>query len=562
MRLALAQLNPTVGDLAANAEALGRAYERGVADGADVVCAGELALTGYPPDDLVLRPGFLAATRHALEELAERTGPAALVVGFVEDAGSVELVRDTIYSEQDDSRPLTNAAAVLRDGRIETVYRKGRIPNYGVFDEARYFHPVEGAAVVEVAGTRVGVTICEDMWGEDGPVAAAAQAGAQVVLNLNASPYEADKRAQREHWARHHARHEQVFVAYVNLVGGQDDVIFDGDSFVLDAQGHVLARCEAFTEELLVLDLDAPSEVLGTAERQLSSEAAIYSALVLATRDYADKNHFTTALVGLSGGIDSALTAVVAVDALGPDRVTCVAMPSPYSSEGSLTDARALVDALGCHWLEVGIEPMMEAFSDALAEPFDGTEEGIAEENVQSRTRCTLLMALSNKFGHLLLSTGNKSEYAVGYATLYGDMAGGFAVIKDVYKTVVYDLCTYRNAHWDESWRGPEAAVVPTEIIEKPPSAELRPDQRDTDSLPPYDVLDPLLMAYIEDVRSAESLVEEGFDKDLVEQVTRLVDRAEYKRRQAAPGPKVTRRAFGRDRRFPITNAWTGRPSR
>ncbi|CAN5801032.1 NAD+ synthase [soil metagenome] len=559
MRIALAQLNPTVGDVTANAAALATAYAAAVAGGADLVVSGELGLTGYPPDDLLLKPAFIAAVREQLDALAATIGPAPLVVGFPED------VRDNgapagVIGEDAIPQGLANSAALLADGRVTHIYRKQRIPNYGVFDEARYFRAGTELCVVEVDGTSVGLTVCEDLWGVGGPATEVAHAGAQIVCSPNASPFHYGKRAERERWARRHARDGGAWIAYVNLVGGHDDVVYDGDSFVMAPDGTVVARADQFAEDLLLVDID-PAATSGEPRPwapRLKRPAAMYEAVVTGTRDYLRKNGFDRALIGLSGGIDSALALTVAVDALGPRQVTAVAMPSPYSSPGSITDAQDLVDALGCAWLQLRIDGVMEAFATALAEPFSGTEPGVAEENIQSRIRGTLLMALSNKHGDLVLATGNKSEFAVGYATLYGDMAGGFAPLKDLYKTVVYELCAYRNAVFRPAWCGPAGAVLPTAIIDKPPSAELRPDQLDTDSLPDYDELDAVLAGYIEQYRSVDRLVADGHDRALVTEVTRMVDGAEYKRRQAPPGVKVTSRAFGRERRLPITNRWSG----
>jgi NAD+ synthase (glutamine-hydrolysing) len=545
MRLALAQLNPIVGDFAGNAAALCDAYARACEQGAELVAAGELALSGYPPEDLVLKPGFVAAGEAKLGELAQRTGAVPFVVGFVQ-----RLADDgTAGGAQ---RTLANAAAVLRHGRVAAVYRKQRLPNYGVFDEARYFRPGNESLVVDVGDTHVGVTVCEDLWGAGGPVEAAATAGADLVLNLNASPYHRGKRAERERWATHHAAAAGVVVAYLNQVGGQDEVVFDGDSFIVAPDGRIGARGAQFATDLVVVDVGGTgvAQVGGTAER-LDPLAEVYAALVLGTRDYVRKNGFRKALVGISGGIDSALVAAIAVDALGADAVTGVALPSPYSSAGSLIDAKALAANLGMRWVELPIEPAMQAFDTILADQFAGTRPGVAEENVQSRIRGTLLMALSNRFGDIVLATGNKSEYAVGYSTLYGDMAGGFAVIKDVLKTLVFELARHRNAV-----AGRE--LIPQATIDKPPSAELRPGQRDTDSLPPYAELDPILEGYVEQFRSVSEIARAGHDPDLVARVARLVDRAEYKRRQAAPGVKITARAFGKDRRLPITQRWTG----
>ena len=559
MRIALAQLNPTVGNIARNADALSDVYQAATRRGADLVVSGELGLTGYPPDDLLLKPAFIAAAAHHLEQLAGGVGEQALMVGFPEDVHDAD---DPIGVIGEDAIPqgLANSAALLRGGTVAHVYRKQRIPNYGVFDEARYFRAGDRLAIVDVAGVPVGLTVCEDLWGEGGPVTESARRGARVVLSPNASPFHHGKSAERERWARHHATATGAWIVYVNLVGGQDDVVYDGDSFVMAPDGTVIARAAQFEEDLLIVEFDPTEHTVPPQHwpARLERPASVYDAVVVGTRDYLSKNGFSRAMVGLSGGIDSALALAVAVDALGPQQVMAVGMPSPYSSPGSITDAKELVAALGCRWLELGIEPIMQAFTDVLAEPFAGTDPGVAEENIQSRIRGALLMALSNKHGDLVLATGNKSEYAVGYATLYGDMAGGFAPLKDVYKTVVYELSAYRNATHREHWLGPSGAVIPQSIIDKPPSAELRPDQRDTDSLPEYVVLDAILEGYIERYRSVDSMVADGFDQDLVTNVTRLVDRAEYKRRQAAPGVKVTSRAFGRERRLPLTHGWPG----
>jgi NAD+ synthase (glutamine-hydrolysing) len=442
---------------------------------------------------------------------------------------------------------------VLRAGGVEAVYRKQRLPNYGVFDEARYFRAGSGPCVFEAAGVRVGVTICEDLWGERGPVHDAADAGADLVLNVNASPYHRGKRIEREHWAGHHAAAAGVTIAYVNQVGGQDEIVFDGDSFVMTPAGTIAARGAQFATDVVLVELgdEAVRQVGGDGRERLDPVAEVYAALTLATRDYIGKNGFNGALLGLSGGIDSTLVATVAADAIGSGAVTGVAMPSPYTSEQSMTDAKTLATNLGLRWLELPIAPVMTAFADVLREPFVGTDPGVAEENIQARVRGTLLMALSNKLGPIVLATGNKSELAVGYATLYGDMAGGFAVIKDVPKTLVYELCRHRNA-------AAGADLVPASVLTKPPSAELRPDQRDTDALPSYEVLDPILEAYVEHDRGLEEIKRMGYDRAAVEHIARLVDRAEYKRRQAPPGVKITARAFGKDRRLPITQTWSG----
>ena len=561
VRLALAQLNPLVGAVAGNASAVRRAYEDALAAGAELVCATELVLCGYPPEDLLVKRAFLAAMERELERLASATADVPLVVGFVEALRA--------GARSDDWRPVVsgatpyplvaNSAAVLRAGAVEAVYRKERLPNYGVFDEARYFVAgTDEPVVVDAAGARVGITICEDLWGEGGPVTDAARAGAELVLSLNASPYTRGKRAEREHWAAHHAREGGAWIAYCNQVGGQDEVVFDGDSFVLAPDGAVVARGAQFREDLVVVDLPvgaagpttpgAPVRVRCCEDERLDAVGEVYEALVLGTRDYLRKNGASRAWIGLSGGIDSTLVATIAADALGFEHVDGVAMPSPWSSEGSLTDARALAQNLGIGYREIPIAGAMRAFDEALAPSFAGTQPDVAEENVQARIRGVLLMALSNKHGGIVLTTGNKSEYAVGYATLYGDMAGGFAPIKDVAKTLVYDLCR---------WRNERSPVIPRSAIDKPPSAELRPGQRDTDSLPPYEVLDPILERYVEHDMAVDEVVADGFDRAVVDRVVQLVDLAEYKRRQAAPGVKVTAKAFGRDRRVPITQGWS-----
>ena len=549
MRLALVQSNPVVGDIGGNAAALLDAYWRATDAGAALVVAPELALTGYPPEDLVLKSAFVDASMESLELLAAAMGPAPFVVGFVERLPGRQAT--DLLGEYDH---LANAAAVLRDGRVEAVYRKQRLPNYGVFDEKRYFHAGSEAVVVDIGGVGVGVTICEDQWTADGPVAQAAAAGARVVVNLNASPFVMGKREAREGWAARHATTHGVWFAYLNMVGGQDEVVFDGDSFLMSPRGRAVARAAQFTEDLLLVDVpDSLDEADGAWDDpapRLDRDGEVYAALVLATRDYARKNGFSQALLGLSGGVDSALVAAIAADALGAERVMTVAMPSPHSSDGSLTDAAALAANLGVRHEVIPIAAAMSAFHAALDPLFAGTESGVAEENIQSRIRGNLLMAISNKFGHLLLTTGNKSEYAVGYATLYGDMAGGFAPIKDAEKTLVYKLCRWRNAA-----EGRE--LIPEAILTKEPSAELRPGQRDSDSLPPYDVLDPILECYVERDRSVAEIAGEGHHPAEAARVAKLVDRAEYKRRQSAPGPKITPKAFGKDRRVPITQAWS-----
>jgi NAD+ synthase (glutamine-hydrolysing) len=574
IRVALAQIDTVVGDLTGNVERVITVLRHAEAQACDLVVFPELTLTGYPPEDLLLKPGFVTDNLAALQQVAEATGPCAAVVGFV-----------------DEDLDLHNAAAVLAGGRVQTVYRKRLLPNYAVFDEQRYFTPGDGdPQLALVAGVRVGVSICEDAFSPHGPIAAAAAGGAELVVNINASPYYAGRLGERERMLATRASDASCALVYVNLVGGQDELVFDGASMVFDAQGELRARASQFAETTLICDLDVqpafrkrlldprgraagtPLDVVeisrtpralaagpGLAERRepaiadtLSLEREVYEALVVGTRDYVRKNGFSDVVVGLSGGIDSSLVAVVAADALGPEHVHGVLMPSRFSSDHSLTDAEKLCAELGIEHRVVPIEPAHAAFLEMLAPSFAGLSEGLAEENIQSRVRGVVLMALSNKFaGWMVLTTGNKSEMAVGYSTLYGDTAGGFAVIKDVPKTLVYALARDRN-------RRAGRALVPERVIDKPPSAELRPDQRDDQSLPPYAVLDPILEAYVEDDRTRAELVEMGFDPDLVERITRLVDVAEYKRRQSPPGVRVTPKAFGKDRRLPITNAYRG----
>jgi NAD+ synthase (glutamine-hydrolysing) len=568
LRVALAQINPTVGDIPGNVARIRESIETARSRGADVVVFPELAITGYPPEDLVLRPDFVNANLRALEEVAAAARGIVAVVGFV-DRGT----------------DLHNAAAVVHDGRVAGVYRKQRLPNYGVFDELRYFRPGSAELLVEIAGVRVGVTICEDLWDPDGPVAPLARAGAEVVLNLSASPFHRGKWRLRRSVAGTRASEHGVSIVYVNAVGGQDELVFDGGSMVVGARGEMLAEAEPFAEDVLVHDLDLtairrarradiddPCRAVGqpdSVDRVVVPTAGAgdrpsvvargpvvhddlaetYRALVVGTRDYVRKNGFRHVVLGLSGGIDSALVAAIAVDALGAEAVTGVSMPSRYSSEGSRTDARELADALGIRLLTLPIEAGFSALLETLAPVFGDRPHDLTEENLQARIRGMLLMALSNKFGWLVLTTGNKSEAATGYSTLYGDSAGGFAPIKDVYKTLVYALARWRNA-------AGAAPIIPEAILTKPPSAELRPGQRDDDSLPPYDVLDPILEGYIEKGLGIRALVESGFDAEVVRRVIALVDASEYKRRQAPPGIKVTTVAFGKDRRLPLTSRY------
>ncbi|MTV25668.1 NAD+ synthase [Nitriliruptoraceae bacterium ZYF776] len=578
----MAQIGARVGDVAGNVDRVLDAWRAAAEQGADLVVFTELTTTGYPPEDLLLKPEFVEENLDAVRRLAAE-GPAGTVavVGYVGTAEGDLVAEDPAHPEgwevaSELDGHLTNSAAVLADGQVVATYDKLRLPNYGVFDEARYFTPVDEPTVVRVAGVPVGVTVCEDLWVEEGPVRHAADAGARVVANLNASPYHRGKRAEREDRARAHTTRDGTWLVYVNVVGGQDDVVFDGDSFLQGPDGEVVARGAQFTEDLVLVDLELDAEDLDNAidlpghrgdrpaladhdePDRLDPVGEVWHALVRATRDYCHENGFEDALIGLSGGIDSALVAAVAADALGPDHVTGVLLPSPYSSDHSLADAEALVDALGLrsHTLPIGgaLSAAGEALGDLVVTGFgrdDGREPGVAYENLQSRLRGLLLMALSNETGAIVLTTGNKSEYAVGYATLYGDMAGGFAPLKDVPKLLVYELARWRN---DDAGR----ELIPTNTIEKAPSAELRPDQRDDDSLPPYEVLDDIVAGYVEQLASVGDLVARGHDEDEVRRVLRLIDRAEFKRRQAAPGPKVTQRAFGRERRVPMTHAWHG----
>jgi NAD+ synthase (glutamine-hydrolysing) len=563
IRIAACQVNTVVGDLDGNVGRILAALERAEAAGADVAVFPELAVTGYPPEDLLLKSGFVADNQEALEKLAARTGRTAAVVGFV------------AYD-----RDLHNAAAVLANGAVQGVYHKRLLPNYAVFDEQRYFTAgTHTPTLFTIAGVRCGISVCEDSWSPSGPIAEQAAGGAELILNINASPYHAGRVADRMRMLATRAADASVALVYVNQVGGQDELVFDGGSLVYDEHGELVASAPQFVEHDLVVDLDVrpvyrkrlldprgrasapplPTVIVSespipnddhrppTHVAPLRPAAEVYEALVLGTRDYVGKNGFGDVVIGLSGGIDSSLVAAIAVDALGAEHVHGVSMPSRYSSQGSLDDARVLAERLGVDYRVVPIEPAHASLVDMLAPSFEGRAEDLTEENIQSRVRGVLLMALSNKFGWLVLTTGNKSELAVGYSTLYGDSAGGFAVIKDVPKTLVYELCRYRN-------EGGE--VIPRAVLDKPPSAELRPGQRDDQSLPPYEVLDPILEGYVEGDLTAGELEEAGFDSALVRRVVAMVDRAEYKRRQMPPGVRVTQKAFGKDRRVPITNGY------
>src|SRR5437867_825346 len=567
LRLAMAQINVVVGDIDGNAQKIVEWMDRARNKDADIVTFPELALTGYPPEDLLLQPQFIDSNLAALEKVAGRTHDITAIIGFVDR-------RDDIF----------NAAAIAQNGKIITTYHKMYLPNYGVFDDFRYFQPGNRCPVLRMGDATVGVSICEDIWYPDGPVFRQALAGgAEVIINISSSPYHAGKRRWRERMLATRAADNTVIVAYNNLVGGQDELVFDGDSLVFDENGEIIARGRQFEEDLIVVDLDVESvfrqrlhdprrrqqkwsagtqpEVFPVASRgtrhsrllaveesePLSDDAEIYQALVLGTRDYVLKNGFKKVVLGLSGGIDSALTACIAVDALGSENVVGVLMPSEFSSRGSLADSEQLGKNLGIELLTISIQDVFHAFKTTLKAGFKGAKADVTEENLQARIRGTYLMALSNKFGWLVLSTGNKSEISSGYCTLYGDMAGGFAVLKDVMKTTVFRLAEHCNRLRSEE-------RIPCVIIEKPPSAELRPNQLDTDSLPSYDVLDPILKAYVEEDRSLSEIVDMGFEEQLVRRIIRMVDTNEYKRRQAAPGVKITPRAFGRDRRMPVTN--------
>jgi NAD+ synthase (glutamine-hydrolysing) len=552
LRLALAQINATVGDVEGNAAKIADWIRRARFEGAQLAVFPELCLPGYPAEDLYLRPHFVAANERALRELAAETEGIAALVGFAE----------AVPSPAPDSRPVHNSLALLAEGALQAVYRKQRLPNYGVFDEGRYFAPGDYPEVVEVGGFPVGLTICEDCWAEGPPASLETEMGARLIANPSASPYHRGKGRERERMFAGRAAAHGVPFAFCNLVGGQDELVFDGHSMLVDPIAGVVARAAQFEEELLVCEVPgggALSEPLGDLDE-------VYAALVLGLRDYVFKNGFRHAGIALSGGIDSALVAMIAVDALGAERVTCVVMPSPHSSEETQADGRRIAANLGVELIEIPIEAMMKSYDAALrgpiaAEPADGvgfpgdparpSEPDLAAENVQARIRGNLMMALSNRRGWLVLTTGNKSEMSVGYATLYGDMAGGFAVIKDVPKTLVYDLVRHRNASAGTD-------LVPASVLERPPSAELRPGQVDSDTLPPYDVLDGVLEDYVERDRSREEIIAAGTPAEVVDKVLALVDRAEYKRRQAPPGIRITGKAFGRDRRLPITNRFAG----
>jgi NAD+ synthase (glutamine-hydrolysing) len=535
VRVALGQLNTTVGDLDGNVSRLAQWTARATAAGADLICFPELAVTGYPPEDLILRRAFRRDTLAALDELARATADGCTaLVGFVDDT----------------PQGARNAAAVLQQGRVASRYHKIKLPNYGVFDEKRYFVPGSAGCIARVGTSSIGISICEDAWTPGSPFDGYAAAGIDVLANINGSPYHRHKTSERLDICRARAHETGAWVVYVNAVGGQDELVFDGGSMVVSPDGEMVAHAAMFEEDLLLVELEGRA---ATAERRdpwPTGPGEVYGALVLGLGDYVRKNGFREVVLGLSGGVDSALVAALAADALGAGAVRALSMPSPYSSPSSVDDAVECARRLGIRVDQIPIDGVFDAYRSALREQFAGTAEGLAEENIQARIRGNLLMALSNRFGSIVLATGNKSEYAVGYATLYGDMAGGLAPIEDVPKTLVYELVRWRNE------QGPGEGPIPASILEKPPSAELRANQRDTDSLPPYDVLDPIIEAYVEDDLGVDDIVAAGADREIVERIAALIDRAEYKRRQAAPGVKITPKAFGRDRRLPITNRY------
>lgn len=586
LRIAMAQINPTVGDIAGNTALITTWIKDARRAKADLIAFPELAITGYPPEDLLFKPRFIADTRRALKAVAAAARGVVVVVGSVGQGAASLSESDAPSFPSTDRQALYNEASLVSDGRILATYRKRHLPNYGVFDESRYFHPGSRLPLLVLNGTTIGVNICEDIWFSDGPTRAQAAAGAEIIVNINASPFHVGKGRLREQVLATRGRENRVIVTYTNTVGGQDELVFDGCSMIVDQAGEIVARGKAFEQDLIVADLDvaavgrarmaqgrkAPlsprvaalvdrvdvrlparrtskSVVVPGLEPPLGRLDEAYRALVLGVQDYVRKNRFKRVVIGLSGGVDSAITAVIAVDAVGAENVLGVFMPSPYTSRASREDVADMARRLHIQVDTISITTMFKAYVRALSRSFKGRRPDTTEENLQARIRGNLLMAYSNKFGHLVLTTGNKSEMSVGYATLYGDMAGGFAVIKDVPKTMVYELSHMRNQV------GP-TPVIPKRVLERAPTAELRPDQKDEDSLPPYVILDPILKAYVEEDRALEDIVAMGFDRETVARVIALVDRSEYKRRQAPLGIKITHRAFGKDRRMPITNGY------
>jgi NAD+ synthase (glutamine-hydrolysing) len=584
-RIAMVQMNSTVGDLDGNIRRITAWLREAKKAKADLVAFPELAITGYPPEDLLLKPRFIADNIRALQEVTRSCRGLAAVVGYVGQSDGIDPKPARSPVVQAGVHELYNAAAVIADQKLITTYCKWYLPNYGVFDESRYFHPGRRLPLIRLRGTTVGVNICEDVWLPEGPTGFQAAAGAEVIVNINASPFHLGKSRVREHMLSTRAREHGVVLTYTNAVGGQDELVFDGNSVILDHQGEVIARGKAFEEDMIVADLNmeavararragrkkflprrladvvevyaAPLPAVHKTRTRAVPDVAsvldqleeVYRALTLGVRDYVRKNGFTRVVIGLSGGVDSALTAALAVDALGAENVWGLFMPSPYTSQDSADDVAQLGRNLAISVRTIPITGLFDRYRHALAETFEGRAPDTTEENLQARIRGNLLMAFSNKFGHLVLTTGNKSEMSVGYATLYGDMAGGFAVIKDVPKTMVYDLARLRNL------RG-ATPVIPKRTLDRPPTAELRPNQKDEDSLPPYEMLDPILQAYVEEDRSLEEIVEAGYDRATVARVMAMVDGSEYKRRQAPIGIKITHRALGKDRRMPITNGY------
>lgn len=586
LRIAMAQINPTVGDIAGNTRLIKAWLKEARKAKADLVAFPELAVTGYPPEDLLLKPQFVADNRRALDDIAKDCKGLLAVVGYVGQGAPGRATPRPPAMIAAGHHTLSNAAAMITERRLVASYSKWLLPNYGVFDERRYFDSGRTTPLVTLRGVTIAVNICEDIWFPDGPARLQAAAGAEVIVNINASPFHISKSRAREHMLATRARENGVIVTYTNTVGGQDELVFDGNSVIVDQAGEVIARGKAFAEDLIIADLNVEAVArtrmahgrkkrftvsMASAVERVTVKAAgpaakrprlvppleaplgpldeVYRALGLGVQDYVRKNQFKNVVIGLSGGVDSALTAVIAVDALGPQNVLGIFMPSPYTSRESGEDVAELARRLGIEYRTIAITPTFQSYRDALAPSFEGTPVDTTEENLQARIRGNILMAFSNKFGHLVLTTGNKSEMSVGYATLYGDMAGGFAVIKDVPKTMVYDLSRLRNA-------AGRAPVIPKRVLDRPPTAELRPNQKDEDSLPPYGTLDPILKAYVEEDRSIEEIVALGFDRATVAKVMAMVDRSEYKRRQAPIGIKITLRAFGKDRRMPITNRY------